>query len=224
MISIVVPVCGQVALTRRCVKSIRAWTDEPYEIVLVSNGSTAAEVQELQALMDEADQFVHFDEMIGYPRAINEGVRLASGEYLCLMNNDAAFTGKWAKRLIADLEHGDVVSPIVDQIGQPCQRLGDHWAPSRLAEVGMLFFVCVVLRRSLFVELGGLDEGFGLGNSEDVAFCELVKARGGMLLVDPGVFVTHAGSATFLSVLGSEGYTQLLEKNAARRMGTVRRT
>ena len=61
MISIVVPVCGQVALTRRCVKSIRAWTDEPYEIVLVSNGSTAAEVQELQALMDEADQFVHVD-------------------------------------------------------------------------------------------------------------------------------------------------------------------
>ena len=215
MISIIVPVCGQVALTRRCIKSIRRWTDMPWELILVSNGSSAAEVEELRGLYYGFGQFVHFEEMIGYPRAINEGVRRASGEYLCLLNNDAAFTGPWAKRLTAPLSAGErvVISPVIDNIGQPCQRLGHPWAPGRLAEVGMLFFVCVVLRRELFNELGGLDERFGLGNGEDVQFCEAVKAAGGRLLVEPAVFVTHQGSATFLATLGVEGYQRLLAEN-----------
>lgn len=213
-VSVIVPACGQVPLTRRCVESVRRWTtDVAWEVVLVSNGSTPAEADELAELVGDDGRFVHFDEMIGYPRAINEGVRLATGEYVCLMNNDAAFTGPWAKRLIGQLAYGDVVSPIVDNIGQPCQRLGDRWAPGRLAAVRMLFFVCVVLRRSLFWEMGGLDEQFGLGNSEDVVFCEAVKAQGGTLLVDPAVFVTHAGSATFLAVLGAEGYQALVSHN-----------
>lgn len=215
VVSVIVPACGQVELTRRCVDSVRRWTtDVPWELVLVSNGSTPEEADELAVLVGGDGRFVHFDEMIGYPRAINEGVRLASGEYVCLMNNDAAFTGPWAGRLISQLADGDdVVSPIVDRIGQPCQQLGHVWAPGRLAAVGMLFFVCVVLRRSLFDEIGGMDERFGLGNGEDVVFCEAVKALGGTLLVDPGVFVTHAGSATFLAVLGADGYRELLERN-----------
>lgn len=215
MISIIVPACGQVALTRRCVASIRVHTEMPWELILVSNGSTAAEADELRALYDGFGQFIHFEEMIGYPRAINEGVRRANGEYLCLLNNDAAFTGPWAKRLTAPLMAGErvVISPIVDNIGQPCQRLGHQWAPGRLAEVGMLFFVCAVMRRELFNELGGMDERFGWGNGEDVQFCEAVKELGGRLLVEPAVFVTHRGSVTFLAALGAEGYQQLLADN-----------
>ena len=47
MISIVIPVCGQVALTRRCVESIKAHTDMAYEIIMVSNGSSESEVEDL---------------------------------------------------------------------------------------------------------------------------------------------------------------------------------
>lgn len=217
-ISIILPVRGQVDLTRRCVESIRQWTDVAYEIVLVDNGSTEQESAVLSRLQGRI-QYRHFVAGLGYPRAINEGVRLARGEYLCLLNNDAAFTGPWARRLLAALDHGAVVSPLVDNIGQPCQRLGHPWAPGRLAEVGMLFFVCVVLRRALFDELGGLDERFGLGNGEDVAFCERVKATGRRLLVEPAVFVTHQGSATFLALLGPEGYRDLLRRNHELRAG-----
>lgn len=193
----------------------------PWELIMVSNGSTAAEADELRGLLDGFGEFVHFEEMLGYPKAINEGVQRANGEYLCLMNNDAAFTGPWAKRLTAPLSSGErvVISPVIDNIGQPCQRLGHPWAPGRLAEVGMLFFVCVVLRRELFNELGGLDERFGLGNGEDVVFCEQVKALGGRLLVEPAVFVTHKGSATFLATLGGDGYQRLLEDNHRLREG-----
>jgi GT2 family glycosyltransferase len=218
MISIVIPVCGQVALTRRCVASIRAHTVGEYEIILVSNGSTPGEVRLLHEMTNcelgiRNDVLVHYPRMLGYPAAVNVGAKEARGEYLCLMNNDAAFTGPWDRRLIEALGYGEVVSPIVDNIGQPCQRLGDRWAPGHLSEVGMLFFVCVVMRRTLFQDLGGLDEAYGLGNGEDVAFCREVLACGGRLLVEPAVYVTHQGSATFLATLGAEGYAELLETN-----------
>jgi O-antigen biosynthesis protein len=232
MISIIVPACGQVVLTRRCVDSIKRYTDMPWELILVSNGSTPVEVEELRALHDGFGAFVHHDEMIGYPRAINEGARLAGGDYLCLLNNDAAFTGPWAPRLVAGVEAGEragqprpydqrpvVISPVIDNVGQACQRLGDQWAPGRLAEVGMIFFVCAVMRRQTFEDIGGLDERFGLGNGEDVQFCEAVKARDGRLLVEPAVFVTHRGSATFLATLGVEGYRRLIEDNRKLREG-----
>ena len=173
------------------------------------------------ALYDGYGQFIHVDKMLGYPVAINQGVRNANGEYICLLNNDAAFTGPWAARLTAALDYGEVVSPLFDNIGQPCQRLGHPGAPGRLAEVGMLFFVCAVMRRETFNVIGGLDERFGLGNGEDVVFCEEVKANGGRLLVEPAVFVTHKGSATFLATLGPDGYRDLLAANRKLREGAA---
>lgn len=219
MISVVVPACGQVALTRRCVASIRQWTAGAWELVLVDNGSTPDEARALADLCaDVGGVYVRFREMIGYPRAINEGVRLALGEWICLMNNDAAFTGPWISLMPPlPLARAAVISPIIDVIGQPCQRLGDADAPGRLAQVGMLFFVCVTMRRETFDAVGGLDEGYGLGNGEDVAFCETVKNLGGRLLVEPGVFVTHQGSVTFLERLGEQGYQDLLIRNSERR-------
>lgn len=190
-------------------------------MILVSNGSTESEARELAALCVPQGIFLHEDAMLGYPAAINAGVRFARGEHLCLLNNDAAFTGPWAKRLTAPLMAGEraVVSPIIDNIGQACQRLGHPGAPGRLAEVGMLFFVCAVMRRELFNEVGGLDERFGLGNGEDVQFCKAVQELGGRLLVEPAVFVTHKGSATFLAELGVEGYKKLLADNHKLREG-----
>lgn len=212
VISVIVPACGQVALTRRCVESVAQYTEVPWEVVLIDNGSTRDESAALRGLCEDVEgTYLHYDEMIGYPAAINRGVEQARGEVVCLMNNDAAFTWPWAKRLLDGLRFGDVVSPIVDQIAQPCQRLG--MAPGTRSEVGMLFFVCVIMRTSFFRRMGGLDERFGLGNSEDAQFCEDVKARGGKLLVDPAVFVTHAGSATFLAKLGPDGYRRLLDEN-----------
>jgi GT2 family glycosyltransferase len=220
VVSVIVPACGQVDLTRRCVEAVAKHTEVPWEVVLVDNGSTAEESAALRGLCDDVEAtYLHFDGMIGYPAAINRGVEAARGECVCLMNNDAAFTGPWAKRLIGDLREADVVSPIVDQIAQPCQRLG--MAPGCRSEVPMLFFVCVVMRRAFFQKMGGLDERFGLGNSEDVQFCEDVRARGGKLLVDPAVFVTHAGSATFLAVLGVDGYRKLIEDNRLLREDTL---
>jgi O-antigen biosynthesis protein len=43
---------------------------------------------------------IHNTRNLGFPRAINQGLREARGEYLVLLNNDAVVTDDWLEQLI----------------------------------------------------------------------------------------------------------------------------
>ncbi len=199
-LSVVIGAVGNVDLTRRCVDSVRALSSLPTQIVLVDNGSTAEESDELAKL--GADVLLHYPMMIGYPGAMNAGAAAASGKYLCLLNNDAAVTQRgWDARLVSVLEavqNAAIVAPVTDRVAHPGQRAdGPQVAsPQDLLFTDALHFVCVLMQRNLYVELGGLDERFGLGNFEDNDFCRRVINGGGRMVIDPGVWVRHECHAT----------------------------
>lgn len=78
--SIIIPTYNRLGLLRSCVESIRAYTDSPYEIIVVDNASS-----------DETDAycrankltFVSLPENRGFPLACNLGLQLAAGDELC---------------------------------------------------------------------------------------------------------------------------------------------
>ena len=218
-LSVIIPAVGNVKLTQHCIASLWVTTPQPYEIILVENGSRPENREALAGL--DAEIFLSFDTMLGYPAAVNHGIRLASGEYICLLNNDTTqAVTSWSNRLIATLEEmpgAMIVSPVTNFIANPAQRAEQITAAAPfLADV--LYFVCVVMRRELFATTGLLDESFGLGNCEDAALCRKVVAAGGKLLVDPGVFVRHVGHATF-GRLPAGMFAKLLQQNQTRLAG-----
>lgn len=219
-VSVVIGAVGNVELTRRCVDSARALaTLGAPEIVLVDNGSTPAESDELARL--GAEVLLHYPQMLGYAAAMNAGVAAASGETVCLLNNDAAWTQNgWDARLVSVLEAypgATVVAPTASYVAHPHQQAdGPAVGLHELIETDTLRFVAVMMRRSLYVELGGLDERFGLGNYDDDDFCLRVKLLGGRLLIDPAVWVAHVGHQTMKRLdfdgLLRENRRQFLEK------------
>lgn len=216
-LSVVIGAVGQVELTRRCVESARTLATLCPEIVLVDNGSTAAESDALARL--GAEVLLHYPQMLGYPAAMNAGVEAASGEFVCLLNNDTEFVQPgWDERLVSVLEviqGAEIVAPAASYSCHPGQRAAGPLAVSQmeLRETSDVPFVCAVMRRARYVDLGGLDEGFGLGNFEDVDFCWRVREQGGRVLIDPGVWLWHEGHATMSSLADFAG---LLEENQRR--------
>ncbi len=87
-ISLIVLAWNQRLLTERCVASLRAHTDVPYELIIVDNGSSA---DAATFARDVADVAVLNETNLGFAAGMNRGLASASGTYVAFINNDTEF-------------------------------------------------------------------------------------------------------------------------------------
>ena len=218
--SVIVLTWNALDFTRRCAESLLAHTDPRHELIFVDNGSRPETLTFLADLEREHPQVkvILNGENLGFAGGNNVGLAAAGGEYLCLLNSDTVVTAGWLERLIrplaADPRLG-LVGPVTNRItgGQQLPRVAydqdtlaglDRFA-SKLAQRQLgrldpalwLVGFCLVMRRDVLLRVGGLDEGFGLGNYEDTDFCLRAFLAGYGAAVAADCFIHHFGSRTF---------------------------
>lgn len=224
---------GCETLTRPCVESLLANTPAgSYELILVDNASSDSTPEYFRQLASQ-HSFIKLRlnaENKGYAGGNNDGIRLATGRYIVLLNNDTLVGPGWLapmlQRLEATPEIG-LLGPVtnsagneqrVDLSGLNEQHFVEVAGQYTLAQRGRWFeteklgFYCVAGRREVFEQVGLLDEGFGLGMFEDDDYCVRVRKAGYKLAVVEDAFVFHKGSMSF-KTLPSVDYQQLFEKN-----------
>jgi O-antigen biosynthesis protein len=211
--SIILVTYNQLAYTRQCLESIRFRTDEPYELIVVDNGSTDGTVDYLRSL-EGVNLIVNLANR-GFPAAANQGLRAAQGNNLLLLNNDTIVTTGWLRRLLSAL-HADpaigLVGPFSNNIsgyqeipvsyGSLESLDGFAWdlSQSRRNEripVEYLVGFCLLFRRELTARIGFLDEQFGVGCFEDNDYCRRAQQVGYQTVIAADAFVHHFGSRTF---------------------------
>jgi len=102
--SIIVPCFNQREFTHLCLQGLFRYTRAPWELIVVDNGSTDDTAAYLAGVRDATSvpvTVVANATNLGFPAAINQGLQLAQGEYLVLLNNDAVVTEGWLDQLIA---------------------------------------------------------------------------------------------------------------------------
>jgi glycosyltransferase involved in cell wall biosynthesis len=102
--SIIIPCWDQLEFTRFCLAALVRHTRPPWELIVIDNGSTDGTGTYLASVQDVAPMpviVVHNERNVGFPAAINQGLKAARGDYLVLMNNDAVVTNGWLDQLIA---------------------------------------------------------------------------------------------------------------------------
>ncbi len=108
LVSVVIPNRDHADYLGPCVRSILELTRYPnFEIVIVENGSSDADILALYAKLQE-DARVRVvgwhGEGFNYPSVVNRGVEKARGEYVCLLNNDTVvLDGDWMVELLGPL-------------------------------------------------------------------------------------------------------------------------
>ena len=118
--SIIVPCCNQRGFTQLCLQALFRHTRPAWELIVVDNGSTDGTRRYLEGVRDAAPvpvTLIANRQNLGFPRAINQGLRAARGEYLVLLNNDAVVTEGWLDQLIA-LSRA-AASDVVGETGAP---------------------------------------------------------------------------------------------------------
>lgn len=218
-VSVVIPVFNAFDAAARCLASVYgARTEIPFEVIAVDNGSDGRFDEYLGPARAAYRDFrtVRFPEPLGFPRAANEGARRARHEYLVLLNSDTVVTDWWLDDLAAALTSDPglaVVSPVTNRCGHDAQvaegaagieasQIPEFAASIRgrtgaIPEPQLLTFFCVMIRRTVWERLAGLDEVYHPGYSEDDDFCLRARLAGYRMAIVPSVFVFHAGNATF---------------------------
>ena len=219
MISIIIPVHNGYEYTQQCLDSIRECTGGKHEIVVVDNGSKEPfKIQNPKPLPAKGGRVrihvIRNEKNLGFPKAVNQGVKAAKGDYICILNNDVIVTPHWLDNLMYHLEKGgfDAVGPCSNYVaGMQRVKIGTYDDQEELNEQAGLFYeknartcdrvnrimgLCMLLKKKVFVELGGFDEQFGLGNSEDVDFCFKMLKKGYRIGIARDVYIHHFGHVT----------------------------
>ncbi len=218
--SIVCLVHDNLAVTRQCVASLYEHTGREFELILVDNGSTEPVGDYAEELRETHGNVVYVRNARneGYAYGCNQGLALAKGAFIVLLNNDVVVTPHWLGRQLALLSLDETVGIVgprsnyiagVQQVQDKSYRgvsdlrpFAERWFRSHaggFTAVARVVGVSMVMRRQVVERIGGLDTGFGMGNFEDDDYCLRAVLAGFHLAVADDVFIHHHGSATFRS-------------------------
>ncbi len=205
---------------KRCITSIlEKSTYENFEIIVVENNSTEKETfeyyQELQE--NEKIKVVTFEGSFNYSAVNNFGAAHASGEYILLLNNDTqVITVNWMEELLMYAQRQDVgaVGAKLYYANKTIQHAGvvlglgahrtaghSHYGQHRenLGYMGRLCYAqnvsavtgaCLLVKKSLFEEVGGLEESFAI-SLNDVDFCLKLREKGYLNVFTPFAELYH---------------------------------
>jgi len=163
--SIVIPTYNHLEdCLKPCLESLKKYTElSTVEVIVVANGCTDGTKAYVESLGDPF-KLIWMDKPSGYIKPTNLGIKSAKGEYVILLNNDTELNPQHKNFWIDILEKPFIDNPSVG-------ISGPRKAWNECVEHEYLIFFCVMMRRSLFEEIGLLDESFGIGYHEDIDFC-----------------------------------------------------
>ena len=223
LVSIIIPSRDKVELLRACLGSIFAHTNYAnYEIIIVDTGSREQATLEYYAEL-RADLRLRIIDCPGpfnYSRANNLGAAQAKGELLLFLNNDTEAIGPdWLDELVGwglrpevgivgaklirpdgSLQHAGIAmgleghgSHLFDGDMEPSYGPfgSSEWYRDLMAVTG----ACMLMRRAVFEQLGGLDERYEVGFS-DIALCLAAVAAGLRVVYTPYARLLHHEGGT----------------------------
>jgi len=235
--SIIILSYNTLDLTRLCVESIRQYTqDVPHEIIIVDNGSKDGSVDWLKKQSDI--RCIFNKDNAGFPKGCNQGLAIAKGSELLLLNSDTIVTPRWLSNLRTALysrpEVGAVscmTNNISNMQSMPVSyhdvpglfafaESFNHSDPSKWERRLTLVGFCFLFKREIYTKLGGLDEQFSPGNYEDDDYSLRIWQAGYELLVCRDTMIHHFGSASFVQSASPavwekerKAHKRLLDKN-----------
>lgn len=228
MTSIIVITYNNLELTNLCIESIKKYTKD-YELIVIDNGSSDGT---LLYLCDNSNKQIFNKENLGFVKAVNQGLELATGDYICLLNNDVIVSENWLDDMLKYYKTFNNLgiigaksnkvsgwqkeySYIANGYDEICLKLyakdfrNKNYKRIRISP--RITGLCMLFPKKVLELVGNFDESFGMGNYEDDDFSLRVHTAGYTNIIAEDVFVYHFGSASFSK--DPTAYNNLLKTN-----------
>ena len=224
LVTLIVPTRNGLHLIKQCIQSILEKTSyKNYEIIVVDNGSDDPNtLQYLEEISRKhAVRVVRDDRTFNFSALNNQAVKLARGEVIGLLNNDIeVISPDWlsemvshalrpevgavgAKLLYPDdtIQHGGILLGVGGIAAHSHKHLA-RGNPGYLGRANLIqsfsavTAACLVIKKSIYEALGGLNDRDLQVSYNDVDFCLRVRAAGYRNIWTPYAELYHHESAT----------------------------
>ncbi|WP_329742661.1 glycosyltransferase [Dyella sp. A6] len=226
LVSIIVPTRDQLPMLNGLLDSLLAKTAYPnYELLIVDNDSqepaACAYLDGIERLQSAQLRVLRYPHPFNYSAINNFAATQARGEYLVLLNNDTAVLQEdWIEALLhhaqrpevgivgaklhypdGNIQHGGVVLGLrgpADHpfIGQPADANGYMHRLQVDQNYTAVTAACLMIRKSVYEQVGGLDETQFKVSYNDVDLCLKVHSAGYLNVWTPYARLMHEGSVS----------------------------
>lgn len=200
------------------------------EVIVIDNGSDEVTCSQLNQISPQSLKLklILNESNLGFPRAVNMGIKEANGQYLVLLNSDTRVMPGAMLKLVRALEENTdygAISPVANSAGNEQHIMFPDNCPDKILESAKIWtqntspnlllserldFCCVAIPKVVFEKVGVLDEEFSPGYFEDFDFCIRLAENNFKMGVLETAFVYHEGGASFSRIPKS---TRKLIKN-----------
>ncbi len=211
IVSIIIPVYNEWAYTHACVQAIIEHSGEiPYEVIIADDASTD-ETRELETYITGAVH-VRNEENLRFLKNCNSAAKRARGKYIVFLNNDTQPQPNWLEPLVRLLDGDESIglagSKLIypsgklqeaggiiwnDASGWNYGRFDDPFKPdyNYVKDADYISGAAIIVRKSLWDELGGFDERFAPAYYEDADLAFSIRKKGFRAVYQPLSQVVH---------------------------------
>ena len=223
------------------------------EVVVADNASTDGSVELMQEAFPQVP-LIRLEENFGYTGGYNRALAQVDADCFVLINSDIEVPRGWLQPLVQwmeshpecgacgpkllsyrerdTFEYAGAAGGLLDRYGYPFCRgrvmqkvEKDHGQYDTPANVLWCSGACLMVRASLWRELGGLDERF-FAHMEEIDLCWRMQLQGWKVTLVPESYVYHIGGGTlpnespFKLCLNFRNNLLLLENNLPATLGS----
>jgi len=225
LVSLLIPTRDRKSITEVAVCSILEKTTYlNYEIILLDNGSVEAETLEWFTAIQCADErvrVIRYDHPFNYSAINNFGVKHARGSLIGLINNDVeVISPDWLTEMVShalrkdigcvgaklyysngSIQHGGVVLGLGGVAGHSHKHYGKDqpgyfFRLKLIQNLSAVTAACLIVRKEVYQEVGGLNETDLAVAFNDVDFCLKVRQAGYRNLWTPYAELYHHESVS----------------------------
>ncbi len=239
VVSVIIPTYGQVDFTLRCLASIAEHApDIPFETIVMDDAAPDPDTARLALVA--GIRIYRNETNLGFLRTCNTAARLARGGYLFFLNNDTEVQRDWLSPLLSLFHSRPDTGAAGSRLLYPDGRLqeaggiiwrdGSAWnfgrhedpdkpAYSYVREVDYCSGAALMVRRDIFLGLGGFDELYLPAYYEDSDLCMRLRRIGLKTLYQPASRVVHheGTSHGVDTAVGIKSYQVVNRRHFARR-------
>ena len=211
-VDIITVVSGILEITKNYIESVINNTKIPFRLIIVDNKSDSFTIEYLRSLKDTLKDrltLIENSENLGWIKAVNQGFKISTASYACVMNNDVIVSAGWLDNMVETMDK----NPQIGLMNPKWEKENFKGVKGYYIETDWCRGFCVLIKREVIDKIGGFDEAYGFGYWEDHDYSVRAIKAGYICGLALNSFVEHIKNVSVKNEMKQKEWDELFARN-----------